>query len=169
MMTETTNSTETTEVLRLERETCSRCGGSGNYSYCQRFGTVCFKCGGKKQALTKRGAAANEYLIKLRSKPAREIQVGDMIMHDGHGIGKSCWTKVTEVRPGERGRDGGCYVNGEVIPPVIVVDTLACKYSTNGDQIFRVFVSREHEVETLKQAITYQNTLTKMGKPRKTK
>lgn len=25
---------------------CSRCGGSGNYSYCPSHGTTCFKCGG---------------------------------------------------------------------------------------------------------------------------
>jgi hypothetical protein len=27
---------------------CTRCGGSGHYSYCQRFGTTCFKCDGNK-------------------------------------------------------------------------------------------------------------------------
>ncbi|GHV06463.1 hypothetical protein FACS1894217_05190 [Clostridia bacterium] len=29
-------------------QTCSRCGGSGHYSYNQIDGTRCFKCGGKK-------------------------------------------------------------------------------------------------------------------------
>jgi hypothetical protein len=27
---------------------CTRCGGSGHYSYCERFGTTCFKCDGNK-------------------------------------------------------------------------------------------------------------------------
>lgn len=27
-------------------KTCSRCGGSGEYSFCQMHGTTCFKCGG---------------------------------------------------------------------------------------------------------------------------
>lgn len=27
-------------------ETCSRCGGSGHYSYCDMYGTRCFKCAG---------------------------------------------------------------------------------------------------------------------------
>ncbi len=160
--------TEKPEALRLERETCSRCGGSGQYSYCQMYGTTCFKCGGKKQVLTKRGAAANAYLLSLRSKAARELQAGDTILCDGM-FGKARWTKVTEARPGEVGRDGGSIINGVTIPPEIVINTVACKYSTNGDQSFRVFISREHEVETLRQAIAYQNTLTKMGKPRKTK
>ncbi|QWY83595.1 hypothetical protein [Rhizobium phage RHph_X2_26] len=31
---------------KLERETCTRCGGSGNYSYCESYGHKCFKCEG---------------------------------------------------------------------------------------------------------------------------
>jgi hypothetical protein len=29
-------------------KTCTRCGGSGHFSYCERFGTTCFKCEGAK-------------------------------------------------------------------------------------------------------------------------
>lgn len=29
------------------RQVCSRCGGGGHYSYCQMYGTKCFKCRGK--------------------------------------------------------------------------------------------------------------------------
>lgn len=28
---------------------CSRCGGTGNHSYCEMYGTTCFKCSGHKQ------------------------------------------------------------------------------------------------------------------------
>jgi hypothetical protein len=35
----------------LPLDTCSRCHGSGNYSYCQRYGTTCFKCGGSGKTL----------------------------------------------------------------------------------------------------------------------
>lgn len=35
---------------------CSRCGGSGHYSYCQMYGTRCFKCGGSgKEPCTPKG------------------------------------------------------------------------------------------------------------------
>jgi len=27
---------------------CRRCGGSGSYSYCQKYGSVCFRCNGRK-------------------------------------------------------------------------------------------------------------------------
>lgn len=30
-----------------EGQTCSRCCGGGHYSYCQMYGTTCFKCGGR--------------------------------------------------------------------------------------------------------------------------
>lgn len=32
---------------------CSRCGGSGHYSRCQQYGTMCFGCKGKGQTLPK--------------------------------------------------------------------------------------------------------------------
>ena len=30
--------------------TCTRCDGTGHYSYCSQYGTTCFKCGGQKVA-----------------------------------------------------------------------------------------------------------------------
>ena len=44
--------------LGFEIETCSRCGGSGHFSYNQIDGSRCFKCGGAKVTYTKRGQAA---------------------------------------------------------------------------------------------------------------
>jgi hypothetical protein len=179
-MTETT----TEPVLRLERETCSRCGGSGHYSYCSMYGTRCFKCAGKKEVLSKRGAAAMAHLKTLRSKRAGDLKVGDRVWHDGLVVpGAVCdkggWATVTEIRPGDAARDGGqivgyttdpvtgMTVGGTVVPPELVVETNRCKHQTTADRLFRVFVSKEREVETLKAAIAYQDTLTKTGKPRK--
>jgi hypothetical protein len=58
---------------------CSRCGGCGNFSYCQMYGTTCFKCGGSGKTATKLTPALLEqikaqvaagelepYLAKLR-------------------------------------------------------------------------------------------------------
>lgn len=63
----------------FECDTCSRCGGSGNYSYNQINGTRCFGCNGSGHKLTKRGAAAQKFLDDLRSKPYEEVKVGDLI------------------------------------------------------------------------------------------
>lgn len=91
-------------MTTLETETCSRCGGSGHYSYCQRFGTVCFKCGGRKVTLTKRGAEAARYLRELRSKRAADVKPGDRIYLSGIDcIGQAGqWLLVDAVEPYEQ-------------------------------------------------------------------
>ena len=40
------NDLTTEERKNKGYETCSRCGGSGNYSYNPMNGTTCFKCNG---------------------------------------------------------------------------------------------------------------------------
>ena len=59
----------------FETETCSRCGGSGNYSYCQTHGTTCFKCGGSGITYTTRGAAARAWW-----KAQREAKISDLVI-----------------------------------------------------------------------------------------
>lgn len=88
-------------MTQLETETCSRCGGSGKYSFCERYRDVCFKCAGQGKTLTKRGAAAAEYLKELRSVPAGEIKVGDYMRFEyfaGDSI-KRFFAKVVEIKP----------------------------------------------------------------------
>lgn len=46
--------------LVFETKVCGRCGGTGQYSYCQQWGTTCFNCGGSGKGLTTRGKAARE-------------------------------------------------------------------------------------------------------------
>jgi hypothetical protein len=59
---------------------CTRCGGSGNYSYNMRFGTKCFKCSGKKiQSVTPSKAEIKKFLTKypegiLNSEHKKEIK-----------------------------------------------------------------------------------------------
>lgn len=68
---------------RFETETCSRCNGSGSYSYCQDYGSKCFKCAGSGIALTKRGVAARAYLEKLCTIRMIDLKVGDKISSTG--------------------------------------------------------------------------------------
>src|SRR5262245_6075925 len=76
-------STSMTFKTLFESQTCSRCGGTGHYSYCQMHGTTCFKCGGKGVTLTKRGSAAQAWFTAQKMRPASEIKVGDKIVVDG--------------------------------------------------------------------------------------
>jgi hypothetical protein len=141
--------------LLFEHVTCSRCGGSGNYSYCQSYGTTCFKCRGSGAQLTKRGKAAQAWLNNKRCIPASEFKVGDKFLMDGiPGFSKSQWVEILSITTDERGclnfngKDTG--YNG------LPAETRVRRCMTNG------------EAAALKQeALAYQATLTKSGTVRK--
>lgn len=76
----------------IESEPCTRCGGSGHYSYCSMYGTVCFRCNGRKRTLTARGAATSTFLRGLREVAGDQIKAGDVIKLDG------AVRRVVEVR-----------------------------------------------------------------------
>ena len=145
------------EPLSLETETCSRCGGSGQYSYCTMYGSRCFKCHGKGKVYTKRGAIAADYLKTLRSKRAADLKPGDLILDEGiPGFAAPRWVKVEIVEPDTQ------------TPGRLVI--ICNKINFSGyqpDHMFRLGQTAEQKVETLKQAIEFQNTLTKTGKPRR--
>ncbi len=74
--------------LVYETETCSRCGGSGTYSYCQMYGSTCFKCSGRKRSLSRRGAKASAavgaFIAERFSKAVETLEVGDRISLPGY-------------------------------------------------------------------------------------
>jgi hypothetical protein len=163
------------QPLRLERETCSRCGGSGHHSYCSMYGSTCFKCAGRKEVLTKRGAAASAYLRQLRSKPLAEVKVGDVVKLGGvtgSGTPYDVWCRVTKIEPSVS--EGSSLVNGVMTPYRHETLTLTGTHKgqehglcADPNHSIELCLSREEQVRTLELAIAYQNTLTKMGKPRK--
>jgi len=145
--------------LLFENKVCSRCGGSGEYSYCSMYGRVCFKCGGAGAVLTKRGHAAQAMLNAARKKPARDIVVGETIMIDGiPGFSASRWAKVIEITGTGKERTivAAAVKNGE-------------RHSLQGFDEFalRVAQSKERLAALKAEALAYQETLTKTGKPRK--
>ena len=68
--------------IRYETETCSRCGGSGHYSYNQRTGTTCFKCLGAGLQRTKRGARARTAVENYKDAIARKVARIDLVPGD---------------------------------------------------------------------------------------
>jgi DnaJ-class molecular chaperone len=58
----------------FEHVTCSRCGGSGHYSFNLMYGTVCFKCHGRGWCYTKRGAAANTNTLQEAKDIVRAVR-----------------------------------------------------------------------------------------------
>jgi hypothetical protein len=76
--------------VAYEQATCGRCGGSGHYSYCQMYGTVCFKCQGRKTVTTKRGAKAADTYAAIKaavlSVPTSRLRVGMQVFVDNPAI-----------------------------------------------------------------------------------
>ena len=180
-MTETaapTTTNETAPARRFETETCSRCGGSGHYSYCQAYGTTCFRCSGRKQTYTKRGAAALAFYESLCKVRADSLKIGDVIRCGGvtnGGTPFDFFATVTGVGvdTGARSVD---QVTGELRPMFTI--TTVCKKRGNlvsgltvgdGSALVRKAQTADEKAAKLAQAYDYQETLTKAGTPRKTR
>ena len=165
--TDTTNVEAAVTVapeFKFESETCSRCGGSGKYSYCQMYGDRCFKCGGRGIVLTKRGSAAKEYYESLCSKPASELKKGDSIWVSP--FGRNAKFFPIKENPEWTTKYGCSIVNGEKVPCFVIV-TDAVVMQGGDTTIYRVRQSPEELLVKRSQAMAYQASLTKAGKPRK--
>jgi len=170
-----------TTTERFERETCSRCGGSGSYSWCQRYGSTCFKCGGKKEVLTKRGAAAAARMNALLSRPYSEVQVGDTIRMSSVTVGGDVygfWGKVVEIERGVQRGASSDPATGQMVPyelETVTFWTESKRFGRSGQTVFakslnetvRVAATAEAKKAALADALAYQATLTKTGTPRK--
>ena len=74
--------TSTLPRVTFETTECSRCGGTGEFSYNPLDGTRCFKCRGGKRQLTRRGAAARkawDAVVETMARPITEVRVGDKV------------------------------------------------------------------------------------------
>lgn len=150
-------------ATKFETESCSRCGGSGHYSYNQISGTRCFKCGGAKIVLTKRGSVARNHFYSLFELPASEVTAGMFVYTHGSSLSSSKkWRKVEAV---------------SVSSCVVIVNGVkqAQIELTFKDHTYGLFPSskvaaardNEHIEANLAAALEYQDTLTKQGKPKK--
>lgn len=117
----------TKTTITYETETCSRCAGSGHYSRCQMYGTICFKCAGRKIAQSRAGAKAHKavqaFIAEHFSVKVAELQVGDYIRHDGKA------RKIAAIQT-DGGRYGHQGPNGETVWEDGVTVTFARSYKT---------------------------------------
>lgn len=147
-----------TNKAGFEIETCSRCAGSGNYSFCQTHGTRCFKCHGIGKTHTKKGAAAQAYYTASLDKPVIEIQVGDSVLATVGMMGPKKWFKVAAIKPDtlNAGR-----ISLDLTRPSKKYDH---GYGTFLTSTLPSVRNEEERLQKLAQAIAYQATLTKAGK-----
>jgi hypothetical protein len=155
-------------ALLFENVGCTRCGGGGHYSYCQMYGTTCFKCGGSGRQLTKRGRAAADYFRSLQTVKAADVKFGDCVRVDGiPGMSATTYCRVdcmyTQLRSGSSTRDGvtvhhnHLYLTGET--------PKGERYGlgTFPDQEVRLVPTKAQKAEQIAKAVAYQATLTKTG------
>jgi hypothetical protein len=154
----------------FELMTCSRCGGSGNYSYCQSYGTRCFKCAGNKVCYTAKGKAAAEFYAASLKVPASTLVVGELIQIDDFFKGKLYFAEITAIEPDVQ--TGSKMVDGVLTPfsyPILKISTKHPKYGEMGTHVAAETMLRkgwgaEFKAAKLAAAIAYQATLTKAGK-----
>lgn len=183
--------------MLFENEICSRCRGTGKYSFCEMYRDICFKCGGTKFALTKRGLAARAFFEEISSVQAKEIKIGDRILTSqitmrggiSYYIATVSSIKLSElygtgVSGGGDNRvetriDNGQVTTTKYLNGVIVSQTIepylriGTKHDRYGYDSFSCSGSTKIRVYGLDQkdriarALAYQNTLTKTGRPKK--
>ena len=145
---------------------CTRCGGSGHYSFCQSHGTTCFKCSGTGWMLTKRGYATKMVLEALRTKPAAAVKVGDAIRNSTTGK----FETVTAVE----GYPMHLACTSRQFGEAQTYRHIQLNITTNG---MGLICSPAHQIRcqftgeaaawTMAAAMAYQDGLTKAGKPAK--
>ena len=129
----------------FETETCSRCGGSGHYSYNPMYGTTCFKCHGRGYVFTKRGLAASQFYTESLSVSTADLEVGMYVWDKFNGR----WERVES------------HDDDKVV-------TNHCQYSGMRGYTWRRKARDDDELaEKRAAALAYQDTLTKAGKERK--
>lgn len=150
--------------LLFESVSCSRCGGSGSYSYCSMYGSVCFKCRGAGVVLTKRGARAQAFLNALRVRPAKELKVGDLIWEDSF-YSKPKWARVLEIKPGAS-QLSKALINGEWVSqehPILNIVSEGLSAHLSPESMVRVAFSKEEKEAHRAAALAYQAKLGKNG------
>ncbi len=145
--------------VEYESETCTRCGGTGDHSYCEAYGRTCFKCSGSGKMLTKRGQAASAYANNLLKVTVEQFSKMEGAKARGEVMGKlALLVSAKEVWNGSKR-------NGVEIPMYQLFradGSLA--YSADGRCTVRLVATADH----IADIAAYQESLTKMGKPRKT-
>lgn len=153
----------------IETTGCTRCGGTGHYSWCQMWGTICFKCCGAGRVYTKRGAATKIYFENLLSIPAADLKIGlkvrALVISNAGQVQGNKWTLITNIGPNTT---CGVYRNGTVVYEGLTIESEHCSFGgVAPTTLYRVQVTKEVKSAALAKALDYQDTLTKTGTVRK--
>ena len=158
------------ETRKLETLTCSRCGGDGRHSYCLMYGDVCFKCRGSGRVCTKRGQAAKDFLKTLRSKRANQFKVGELFYMESGPFSKGGFCEIESIQivtAAEAQAKGNSYTVDTMDIHFTAASKMGGYSGLTADSMRRRALTAEEKAATMKQALDYQDTLTKQGTVRK--
>ena len=153
----------TTPDPNFETETCTRCGGCGEYSFNLMHGTRCFRCGGKGWTFTTRGAEARRMFLTFVSKSVSEFKAGEW-MREVVGMGAAeAFFKIESIAPSARtGMIDG--VETKTYDLVLVRNGQRMTANCYAHEIKRFLPTAEYRDEMLAIAMDYQRKLGKNGK-----
>lgn len=144
--------------MNFETEICSRCGGTGHFSFNLITGTKCFKCKGKKIQYTKRAQVARDRWIEKRMEWYPRVG-NSYVLDTGMNSLKRVTCKLVSIVEDQLnpGRDHMDFV-----------DATGKVHKWNMPrELYKPMYERASTQQELEDAIAYQNTLTKAGKPGK--
>ena len=147
--------------INYETETCTRCAGSGHFSYNRMTGTRCFKCGGEKITYTKRGAAALAFAKSLANRKVETICIGEVVLFGNGGRLTVVSTAIEKSGVSTKNQETGEWV------PMMQINLTGPKFTKSfyvGDTVRVPLTTAQAD-----EVIAYQENLTKAGKPRKQK
>lgn len=148
-------------MSKFETTTCSRCGGSGRYSFNQMDGDRCYGCRGTGLQFTARGKAARAFYEASQLKPLSELKPGMFLWDDTFGM-KAKWLPIESIEQ----TGSYCESNG-VRQYYTNIVTKRCRLGVLPGSKVRALASDEERQALLAAALAYQDTLGKNGKPLK--
>lgn len=140
-------------MSKFESKTCSRCGGSGHYSFNLMHGTMCYGCNGSGVQFTKRGLAARKFFEESLTVPASELKVGMAIRES---VGWKNFATIQAIDTIFLDKDGEKQ-------QVFQVDTGRCRASFYPCCRVRVMHTDEEKKVKIQAALEYQATLNANG------
>lgn len=147
----------------FETETCTRCGGCGEYSFNMMYGSTCFRCNGKGWTLTARGSEARRMFLTFVSKSVSKFKVGEWI-NEPVGMGAAtAFFKIESIALSERkGMVDGVETETYVLALVRKDQRMTAHHY--GHEVERFLPTTEYRDTMLAVAMEYQSKLGKNGK-----
>ena len=141
----------------FEKETCGRCSGSGEHSYNQLHGKVCYGCNGKGERLTKRGSVAAQFYRASCEAMAKDVAAGDTI-------------EINGVMPnGTLYKQRAVVLSIEIEGERVSLNTKDMTTVRGLTSKIRKYWNAEENAAKIAAALAYQSTLTQAGTPAKRK